>query len=146
MAVGRRRHGSAALLIAPPHKTPSEILDVEAEDVADVAKAARPRDVVGHDPFLGLAEQSLTATAGAADVALKGDDGFLEHGKQEALLGHGRRVHPAVGEQLVGEDGFGLEREAGAGLHGSSSDGAPRTMSLGTDQLQDPAAPRGNLL
>src|SRR5262245_58100004 len=70
-------HPAGALPVAPAPQALPHVARVEAEDVADVAEAARPAHVLRAHPLVRLAEQAAPAPARVAGVALEGDHRLL---------------------------------------------------------------------
>src|SRR5215472_5256075 len=114
MPMGGTQPGVGALLLSPAPESLAEIRRVEPEGVADVAEAARPVALFRPDPLLRLTEQTPAASAAVGDVALEGDDGFLQHRQKEPLLGDDRCVRRAASSRSNGQHGSGLELQATA--------------------------------
>jgi hypothetical protein len=114
MAVGKAKPGMGALIIPPALEPLPEVGWIEPQGVADVVEAAAPGVLFGADPFLGVPEELLPAPARVADVALEGDDGFLEHGQEQPLLGNHGCVRRKPAKHLDGQNRRGLELEAAA--------------------------------
>ena len=112
MAVGKAQPRMSALIVAPPLESLAEIGCIEPQGVADVVEATGPVALFGTDPFLGFPEEPPPAPARVGDVALEGDDGFLQHGQEQPLLGDDGCVRPESAEQLNGKNSRGLELEA----------------------------------
>src|SRR5262245_1562776 len=98
--------------VPPAPQALPDVARVEPQHVADVAEAARPADLLGSQPLLGLAEEAPPASARVGRVALEGDDGFLEDCEEEALLGHDRGIQCQRPVELDREDGGGFEIDA----------------------------------
>ena len=114
MAVGEAQPGMSTLIVAPALEPPAKIGGIEPERLADVVEATGPVALLGAEPFLGFPEEPLSAPSRVGDVALESDDGFLQHGQEQSLLGDHGCIRREPAEQLDGKNSRGLELETTA--------------------------------
>jgi hypothetical protein len=81
--------GFARRWIAPSHHAMAHVHGSDAGRVADVAERARPADVVGQDPCLGLAVEPPFPAPIVEDEALQNRDGCLEMASSRRFSGTG---------------------------------------------------------